>query len=194
MCSFKEGDKVICVDDGGYSSPLNIGEVYHVYQSTRSSVLIMPHDGSDAYYDNDLFELLKSGSDSNSETKAKEINMQMNNAGVNAMQTISITVEGVEMEKVTLTFDEVQVKSLYSESKVMKAKIAELEKKVKQSDEYKEMYSKLNDESKKELEGANILLTALGVQEKDNNENEYYRKVLPVATRIALYIANQKQG
>jgi len=48
--------------------------------------------------------------------------------------------------------------------------------------------------SKKELEGANILLTALGVQEKDNNENEYYRKVLPVATRIALYIANQKHA
>ena len=120
--------------------------------------------------------------------------MQINNVNQRPMQTINIVVEGSEMEKVNLTFDEVQVSNLYSESKVMKAKIVELEKQVKQANEYKEMYSKLNDESKKELESANILLTALNVQEKDNNENEYYRKVMPVATRIALYIANQKQA
>ena len=184
MYSFKKGDKVLCIDDGGYSS-LELGNVYTVYQSTISSVGIAT-DAYDecCYYDNDLFELFKSGSDSNSETKVKELNMQ----------TISITVEGVEMEKVTLTFDEVQVQNLYSESKVMKAKITELEKQLKQSNDSKEMYINLHNESKKELESANILLTALNVQEKDNNEQEYYRKALPVATRIALYIANQKQA
>ena len=183
MYGFKKGDKV--KDRYG-----NVGTVTQVYESLPDDVhgngvvRILNDSGFDYLHESNLFEFFKSGSDSDSETKVKELNMQ----------TISITVEGVEMEKVTLTFDEVQVQNLYSESKVMKAKIVELEKQVKQANEYKEMYSKLNDESKKELESANILLTALNVQEKDNNENEYYRKVMPVATRIALYIANQKQA
>ena len=193
MYSFKKGDKVLCIDDGGYSS-LGLGNVYTVSQSTISSVGIATDVYGGGYYGNDLFEPFKSGSDSNSETKVKENLVQMNNVNQRPMQTINIVVEGSEMEKVNLTFDEVQVSNLYSESKVMKAKIVELEKQVKQANEYKEMYSKLNDESKKELESANILLTALNVQEKDNNEQEYYRKALPVATRIALYIANQKQS
>ncbi len=193
MYGFKKGDNVICVDGGGYSS-LEIGTIYHVYQSTRSSVLIMNGEGADYYYDNELFELFKPNNDSNSETKVKENFMQINNLNQQPMQTINIVVEGSEMEKVNLTFDEVQVSTLYSESKVMKAKIAELEKQLKQSNDSKEMYINLHNESKKELEGANILLTALNVQEKDNNENEYYRKVMPVATRIALYIANQKRA
>ena len=118
--------------------------------------------------------------------------MQTDNVNTGTMQTISVLVDGTEMEKVTLTLDNVHVSNLYSENKVMKAKIVDLEKQLKQANEYKEMYSKLNDESKKELENANILLTALNVQEKDNNEQEYFRKALPVVTRIALYIANQK--
>lgn len=107
------------------------------------------------------------------------------------MQTINIKIEGTEMEQVTLSLDEAQVALLYSENNLRKAKITELEKKLKDSEQYKEMYSKSVAEKQSEIDGANILLTALGVQEKDSNENEYYRKPLPVATRIALYIANK---
>ena len=117
--------------------------------------------------------------------------MQTSNNGMGVMQTINIKVEGTEMEVVTLSLDEVQVAALYAESKQQKAKIAEIEKKLKDSEQYKDMYSKTAAEKQSELDGANILLTALGVQEKDNNENDYYRKPLPVATRIALYIANK---
>ena len=51
--------------------------------------------------------------------------------------------------------------------------------------------SEARDEAKDQIEHANVLLTALGVQEKDNHETDYYRKVLPVSTRIALYIAKK---
>ena len=57
MYSFKKGDKVLCIDDGGYSS-LELGNVYTVYQSTISSVGIATDVYGGEYYDNDLFELV----------------------------------------------------------------------------------------------------------------------------------------
>ena len=45
------------------------------------------------------------------------------------------------------------------------------------------------DEAKGELEQAHTLLTALGVADKTDHEDNYYRKDLKVTTRIALYIA-----
>jgi exonuclease III len=105
------------------------------------------------------------------------------------MNTINITIQGDEPETVTLSLDEVQVCNLYVNNKAQIARIAELEKKLKLTEDYLKSASDSRDEHKKELEYANVLLTSLGVQEKDNHETDYYRKVLPVSIRIALYIA-----
>jgi exonuclease III len=105
------------------------------------------------------------------------------------MNTINITIQGDEPETVTLSLDEVQVCNLYVNNKAQIARIAELEKKLKTTEDSLKYASEARDEHKKELEYANVLLTSLGVQEKDNNETDYYRKALPVSIRIALYIA-----
>lgn len=105
------------------------------------------------------------------------------------MNTINITIQGDEPETITLSLDEVQVCNLYISNKVQIARIAELEKKLKTTEDSLKYASEARDEHKKELEYANVLLTSLGVQEKDNNETDYYRKALPVSIRIALYIA-----
>ena len=105
------------------------------------------------------------------------------------MNSINITIQGDETETVTLSLDEVQVCNLYVNNKAQIARIAELEKSLKTAEDSLRYASDACDEHRKELEHANVLLTSLGVQEKDNNETEYYRKALPVSIRIALYIA-----
>lgn len=108
------------------------------------------------------------------------------------MQTIKIQVEGTEMEQVTIALDSAQVANLYTSNKTMQSKITELEKQLKESDRMKGYHAEKQVELSKEIESANLLLTALDVQEKDTHEQEYYRKMLPLVTRIALYIAKHK--
>jgi hypothetical protein len=105
------------------------------------------------------------------------------------MNTINITIQGDEPETVTLSLDEVQVCNLYVNNKAQVARIAELEKKLKTTEDTLKYATDTREEYKRELDHANVLLTSLGVQEKDNHETDYYRKVLPVSIRIALYIA-----
>jgi exonuclease III len=105
------------------------------------------------------------------------------------MNTINITIQGDEPETVTLSLDEVQVCNLYVNNKAQVARIAELEKKLKTTEDSLKYASEAREEHKKEIDHANVLLTSLGVQEKDNHETDYYRKALPVSIRIALYIA-----
>jgi hypothetical protein len=85
----------------------------------------------------------------------------------------------------------VQVANLYINNKSQIKQIAELEKKLAASESSLKYVSEARDEAKDQIEHANVLLTALGVQEKDNNETDYYKKALPVSTRIALYIAKK---
>lgn len=107
------------------------------------------------------------------------------------MQTINIGIQGDEPQLVTLSLDEVQVTSLYLNNKEQIKQIAELQKKLSDTENSLKYASNARDEAKDQIEHANVLLTALGVQEKDNHEQDYYRKVLPVSTRIALYIAKK---
>lgn len=110
------------------------------------------------------------------------------------MQKINITVEGDEPESMTLSLDEVQVTNMYLNNKAQIKNIAELEKKLEASDKSLKYAAECRDEAKKELEHANVLLTALDVQEKTNHEQDYYRTALSVSTRIALYIAKIHQN
>lgn len=107
------------------------------------------------------------------------------------MQTINISIQGDEPETVTLALDEVQVTNLYINNKAQIKQIAELQKKLSDTENSLKYASEARDEAKDQIEHANVLLTALGVQEKDNHDTDYYRKVLPVSTRIALYIAKK---
>jgi hypothetical protein len=105
------------------------------------------------------------------------------------METIKITVDGQEFEQITLELSAEEVTSIYKQRKEQQARIAELEKKLKELESSKKYAEDRRDAAESELSHANVLLTALGVQEKTSEEEVYYRKVLPVATRIALYIA-----
>jgi multidrug resistance efflux pump len=105
------------------------------------------------------------------------------------METIKITVTGQEFEQVTLELSAEEVSLMYKQRKEQQERIAELEKKAKDSESNCKYATDRRDAAESELSHANVLLTALGVQEKTSEEEAYYRKVLPVATRIALYIA-----
>lgn len=108
------------------------------------------------------------------------------------MQTISITVQGEELENLTIELSAEEVSALYKLRKEQAVKIAALEKTVSDNEKTKkytdDKLSAVNDE----LNQAHTLLTALGIQEKTNEEEAYYRKPLSIATRVALYIAVKK--
>jgi len=110
------------------------------------------------------------------------------------MQKINITIEGDDPETITLSLDEIQVTNMYLNSKVQIKTIAELEKKLDTSEKSLKYVSEIRDEVKKEIEHANVLLTALDVQEKTNHEQDWSRTTLSVSTRIALYIAKIHQN
>jgi len=105
------------------------------------------------------------------------------------MESITIEVEGEELETIKIELTSEEVRAIYKLRKEQSVKIEELEKSLKSVEQSK----KYEEEKKKELENqinqANMLLTALGVEDKTNEEESYYRKEIPVATRIALYIA-----
>lgn len=105
------------------------------------------------------------------------------------MNTITIQVSGEELETLNVELTSEEVAALYKLRKENAVKIAELEKKLKQETDMKNNYSNLITEAQSEIGEANTLLTALGVADKTNHEESYYRKDLKVATRIALYIA-----
>lgn len=108
------------------------------------------------------------------------------------MQTITITVAGEEFESLELQLTTEEVTALYKLRKDQTAKIAELEKKLTDLERNKKYSDDKLTAATDELQQANTLLTALGIQEKTGEEEVYYRKMLNVSTRIALYIATKK--
>lgn len=109
------------------------------------------------------------------------------------MNTITISVCGEELEVINVELTSEEVTALYKLRKEQALKIADLEKKVADSASSLKHANERNDAAQAELSQANVLLTALGVQEKTNEEETYYRKPLQVATRIALYIAGSSK-
>ena len=105
------------------------------------------------------------------------------------MNTISIAVQSEEFETITIELSQEEVLALYKLRKEQAARIAELEKEVGSLKTNKKYAEEARDEAKGELEQAHTLLTALGVADKTDHEDNYYRKDLKVTTRIALYIA-----
>lgn len=105
------------------------------------------------------------------------------------MNTITITVPGEELENLSIELSAEEVAALYKLRKEQTMKIAELDKKITEVERNKKYTDEKLSDAQNELQQAHTLLTALGVQEKTNEEETYYRKSLQVATRIALYIA-----
>lgn len=105
------------------------------------------------------------------------------------MNTITITVPGEELENLSIELSAEEVAALYKLRKEQTMKVAELDKKITEVERNKKYTDEKLSDAQNELQQAHTLLTALGVQEKTNEEETYYRKSLQVATRIALYIA-----
>ena len=108
------------------------------------------------------------------------------------MNTIQISVSGEELETISIELTSEEVAALYKLRKENTAKIADLEKQIKDKDSNYKYQSDRLTKAEDQILQANMLLSALGIAEKTNEEDNYYRKELPVATRIALYIAAKK--
>jgi len=108
------------------------------------------------------------------------------------MNTIQITVPGQEYEDVTITLDAAEVLNMYNARKLATAKIVELEKKLENEKSYKESANTQREMAQGELQQAHALMNALGIEEKTQEEETYYRKPLAMVTRIALFIAKSK--
>ena len=108
------------------------------------------------------------------------------------MDSITITVAGPELEKISITLTSDEVAALYARRKDQDAEIAALTKKLTDAESSNKFRSDRLAVAEAELEHANTLLSALGIQEKTDHEESYYRKPLPVATRIALFIAKNR--
>ena len=108
------------------------------------------------------------------------------------MNSITITVQGEELETISIELTSDEVRSLYNNRKELNKKVEELTKELESSKKNHE-YTRSNlAEVTAELAEGHTLLTALGVKDKTDHEESYYRKDLKVATRIALYIAANK--
>lgn len=108
------------------------------------------------------------------------------------MQTISINVAGEDLEVISVELSAEEVRSLYNLRKEQTKKIEELTKQLEQEKKNLE-YSRSNlSDANSELGEGHTLLTALGIKDKTDHEESYYRKDLKIATRIALYIAANK--
>lgn len=109
------------------------------------------------------------------------------------MNTIQIQVSGEELETITVELSSEEVAALYRLRKENQQTIASLEKRIKDL-EFNNKYTQDRAEKvESELAHAHTLMTALGVADKTDHEESYYRKDLPMATRVALYIANSKE-
>ena len=107
------------------------------------------------------------------------------------MTSIQITIQSEEYESINIDLTQEEVTALYKLRKEHTVKIANLEKKISDLESDKKYAETTRDEAKGELEQAHTLLTALGVADKTDHEESYYRKDLKVTTRIALYIAKK---
>lgn len=108
------------------------------------------------------------------------------------METITISVAGEELEVISIELSTEEVRALYNARKELTKKVEELTKELDSSKKNHE-YARINlVEATAELGEGHTLLTALGIKDKTDHEESYYRKDLKIATRIALYIAANK--
>jgi len=105
------------------------------------------------------------------------------------MSSITIVVSGTEYETVQMELSSAQVVDLYNLRKTQAVKITELEKKIKDTELSLKYSQEAKTKAEEELQQAHALMTALGIIEKTNEEETYYRKALTLSTRIALYLA-----
>ncbi len=108
------------------------------------------------------------------------------------MNTIQIQTSGTDLETITLTLTDTEVRNLYESNKDLREEIKNLTKELESAKSNHKYASEARTELQSEVNEANTLLTALGVQEKTVAEQSYYEKQLKLSTRIALYIATNK--
>jgi chromosome segregation ATPase len=108
------------------------------------------------------------------------------------MTSIQIEVTGTDIETLWVTLTDKEVASLYQANKEFKEQVKKLEKELESQKSNYKWASEARDAARSEISHANTLLTALGVQVQNNAEESYNKADLPVATRIALYIATNK--
>jgi Na+-transporting NADH:ubiquinone oxidoreductase subunit NqrC len=108
------------------------------------------------------------------------------------MSIIQITVQGTELENVTVNLDTAQVTALYLDKQKNLAEIADLMKKKNELEKAQKYNTEQKDKLDFELKQAHALLSALGVDEKTKEEEAYYRTPLSLTTRLALYFATHK--
>jgi len=107
------------------------------------------------------------------------------------MNTISINVNGTDLETINITLTDTEVKSIYEANKDMKAKIEQLTKDIDYEKRMKDHYSKLEDTAKAELNSMHALFNAFEVPEKYKTESMYSEVTYPLATRMALYLSKK---
>lgn len=103
--------------------------------------------------------------------------------------SITIQVQSEEYETINVELSVEEVQAIYKLRKENAARILELEKKLKDTETNHKYASEARDAAKSELEQAHTLLSALGIADKTEAEESYYRKDLHISTRIALFIA-----
>ena len=108
------------------------------------------------------------------------------------MNTISIAVKSEEFETINIELSQEEVTALYNLRKENSKQIESLTKELEQAKTNKKHQDDRLEKANEEVGEAHTLLTALGVKDKTDHEESYYRKDLKVSTRIALYIAANK--
>jgi hypothetical protein len=103
--------------------------------------------------------------------------------------SIQIEVTGTDLEVIAITLSDKEVKAIYEQNKALKEEVKTLNKTVESEKQSYKWSAERNSTLQNEINHANVLLTALGVQLQTTEEESYRRTDLPIATRIALYIA-----
>jgi len=107
------------------------------------------------------------------------------------MSSIQIEVTGTDLEVIAITLSDKEVKAIYEQNKALKEEVKTLTKSVESEKNSYKWSAERNNTLQNEINHANVLLTALGVQLQTTEEESYRRTDLPIATRIALYIATK---
>lgn len=105
--------------------------------------------------------------------------------------TVIIQVQGEELEVINVELSAAEVKSIYLQRKELQKEVQALEKKIKDMESIAKYNTSRMEKAESEVKQANVLLSALGVAFKTNEEESWRQEELSVATRIALYIANK---
>lgn len=108
------------------------------------------------------------------------------------MNSIQIQTKGSDLETITITLDENQVTSIYEQNKELTKKLAETEKKLSDKESTLKYTTDTKETLQREVNEAQMLLTALGVKETNDAEESWNRSKLNIIARIALYIASNK--